>query len=211
MVFIFHLHAEKNKLTLLEREPVTSGSANIYGVRFEFSAEWEGLDRTAVFEAAGVSREVLLGSSGACVIPWEVLAVPGVRLRAGVYGKRGGEIILPTVWANLGVILEGVPAGGGEGTLPPTPEIWEQELSRKGDGLGYTEEGDLGLFSGDKLLSSVPVSGGEGGTTDHRLLSGRTADNQHPIASISGLEQELKRIPAPVEPLTNEDLEEILK
>lgn len=157
---MFRLFAEKNKLTLLEREPVTSGSVNVYGVSFEFSEDWAGLNKTAVFQAGCASREVLLGSSGACVVPWEVLRVPGYQLKAGVYGKQGGEVVLPTVWADLGVILEGVPAGGSP---PPSPELWEQELARKGDGLGYTEEGELGLYSGDKLLSSVPVSGGGGG------------------------------------------------
>ena len=36
-------------------------------------------------------------------------------------------------------------------------------LDSKGDTLAYTEKGELGLYSGDKLLSSVPVAGGEGG------------------------------------------------
>ena len=158
---MFRLFAEKNKLALLEREPVTSGSVNVYGAQFEFSEDWTGLDRTAVFEAAGVSREVRLYPGGACVVPWEVLRVPGVRLRAGVYGKQGGEVALPTVWADLGVILEGVPAGESP---PPSPDVWEQALARKGDALGYTEDGELGLYSGEKLLSAVPISGGgEGG------------------------------------------------
>lgn len=156
---MFLLHAEKNKLSLLEREDVTSGSVNAYAAKFEFSEDWDGLDKTAVFQAGCASREVLLGPEGACVVPWEVLRVPRYHLKTGVYGKQGGEVVLPTVWADLGEILEGVPAGGSP---PPTPELWEQELARKGDGLGYTEEGELGLYSGDKLLSAVPVSGGGG-------------------------------------------------
>ena len=45
----------------------------------------------------------------------------------GVYGTRGGEITLPTVWANLGIILEG--ASPGEAAGPPTPELWGQTLA----------------------------------------------------------------------------------
>lgn len=165
---MFRLYADKNKLALLEREPLTSGSVNIYEARFEFSADWDGLERVAVFEAGGTSREVLLDDSGTCVVPWEVLieqirrSNPRVRLLAGVYGTRGGEIVLPTVWADLGAILEGVPTNGDE-ARPPTPDLWEQELAKKGDGLGYTEAGELGLYSGEKLLGAVPVSGGGGG------------------------------------------------
>lgn len=159
---MFQLYANKNKLTLKQRETVTSGSVNVYEARFGFSEDWEGLSRTAVFQAAGTLAEVLLGPEGACVVPWEVLQKPGYGLKAGVYGKNAaGETVLPTVWASLGTILEGVPAGG-EGARPPTPDLWQQELARKGDRLDYTEAGELGLYAGDKLLNSVLVSGSGG-------------------------------------------------
>ena len=169
---MFILCADKNELAVRQREPVTSGSVNVYGVSFEFSEDWAGLNKTAVFQAGCVSREVLLGSSGACVVPWEVLRVPGYQLKAGVYGNQGGEVVLPTVWADLGVILEGVSRFTAE---PPEP---------------------------------VPPPGG---VTDHRQLTHRDAEGQHPMEAIEGLAEELRRIPAPVEPLTNEDLEELLK
>lgn len=205
---MFRLHADKNNLALLEREAVTSGSVNAYGAEFSFSEDWTGLTRVAVFQAGCASREVLLGPEGACVVPWEVLRVPGYRLKAGVYGKQGEAVVLPTRWADLGEILEGVPTDGGAPL--PTPELWEQELARKGDGLGYTEAGELGLYSGERLLNSVPVAGG-GGTTDHRFLSNRDTEKQHPMSAIEGLEEEIKRIPAPIRPITNIELEEILK
>ena len=148
---MFRLFADKNKLTLLEWEAVTSGSVNAYGAEFSFSEDWTGLARVAVFQAGCTSREVLLGPEGACVVPWEVLRVPRYHLKAGVCGKQGEAVVLPTIWADLGVILEGVPAGGSP---PPTPELWEQELDRKGDGLG--------LMSGKTPLSGVelPPPGG---------------------------------------------------
>lgn len=46
---------------------------------------------------------------------------------------------------------------------------------------------------------------------DHRNLSGRDAENQHPISSISDLQNQLDRIPKPIEALTNFELEELLK
>ena len=55
---------------------------------------------------------------------------------------------------------------------------------------------NLSLMSGDKTLSTVEVTGGgEGGTSDHRLLTGREAENQHPISSIVSLEERLDTIP----------------
>lgn len=157
---MFDLYAEKNRLCVRQREPVTSGSVNVYRARFEFSEDWAGLAKTAVFRAGDKSVSVLLDDTGQVAVPWEVLATPGKRLEAGIYGVQGVEVVLPTVWADLGYILTGV--APVEEARPPTPDRWEQELARKGDRLDYTEAGELGLYSGEKLLNSVPVSGGGG-------------------------------------------------
>lgn len=187
------LYAEKNQLHVRRKEPLTSGSVNVYEARFSFSPEWEGLSKTAVFRCGELSVSLLLGEEGTCSLPWEVLDNPGRRLYAGVYGTRGMELVLPTVWADLGTVLEG--ASPGEGAHPPTPDLWEQELAKKGDRMDYTESGQLGLFAGERLLSAVPVQGGGGGTSDHRALTGREAENQHPISSIIKLEETLETIP----------------
>ena len=42
--------------------------------------------------------------------------------------------------------------------------------------------------------ASLVAAGGEGGTTDHRFLTGRDAANQHPMSSIAGLQDALKNI-----------------
>lgn len=208
---MFELYAEKNQLTVRRREPVTSGSVNVYPVRLQFSEDWDGLGKTAVFRAGDKTVSMALGESGECTIPWEALTVPRLRLEAGVYGTRGGEVVLPTVWADLGWIETG--AAPGKDARPPTPDLWRQELDKKGDKLDL-DGLRLRLMSGDRPLSEVelpPPGGGEGGTTDHRYLTNRDAENQHPIRSIDGLERELKRIPPPAEPLTNLELEEMLK
>ena len=156
----FILYAEKNKLTVRKRGPVTSGSANVYPVQFEFSGDWDGLARTAVFQADGDPVSVLLDDSNRCGIPWETLVKHGVRLRAGVYGTKGGDTVLPTIWADLGEILQGVTMPDG-GTYPPTPELWEQALAGKGDKLAY-DGLNLSLLSGEKELSTVQIAGGGG-------------------------------------------------
>lgn len=208
---MFILYADKNKLTLRKREAVTSGSVNAYTARFEFSADWDSLQKTAVFRAGEDSVSVLVGDGGEVVIPWEVLQKPLHLLQVGVYGVSGENLILPAAWADLGVILEGT--APGENARPPTPGLWEQELAGKADGLDY-DGLTLSLLSGEKVLDSVGIAGGtggEGGTTDHRFLTHRDAAGQHPISSIDGLEEEIKRIPAPTEALTNQELEAMLK
>lgn len=150
---MFVLYANKNSLVVRERETVTSRSMNVNRVRFEFSPDWEGLTRKAVFRAGENSRTVLLDETGASTVPWEVLETPGLSLLAGVFGSRE-DTALPTVWARLGLILEGTP-----GTRPPTPDLWEQELAKKGDALAY-DGLNLSLMSGEKTLSTVQVTGG---------------------------------------------------
>ena len=103
---MFELYANKASLTVRRREPLTSGVVDAVTAEFEFSADWEGLTRTAVFQCGGTSKSVLLGADGQCAIPWEVLSSHGRPLMAGVFGTRGGEVVLPTVWASLGTILE---------------------------------------------------------------------------------------------------------
>ena len=118
---MFQLYANKTQLTVRAREPLTSGSVNTYIARFEFSPDWEGLTKTAVFKAGNEVRSVLLGADGQCTIPWEVLSSHGRQLTAGVCGTRGTDMVLPTVYANLGTILEG--AAPGENARPPTLDL----------------------------------------------------------------------------------------
>lgn len=148
---MFVLYADKTQLVVRQREPLTSGSSNAHQVRFEFSPEWEGLARAAIFQAGCAEKSVVL-TGGACAIPPEVLKAPGYFLMAGVCGKLGEDLVMPTVWANLGAIRE-----GAEGVIPE------------------------------------PGQPPAGGTTDHRELDYRDAEGQHPIAAITGLDNELSR------------------
>lgn len=154
---MFTLHADKNRLTVRQREALTSGSVNVNTVQFVFSEDWEGLTRTAVFRYGDKLVSIFLDEGGQCRIPGEVLEHPGRHLMAGVYGIQGETVVLPTVWADLGVVLEG--AKPGEASEPPAAGLWEQALAGKGDALRYTESGELGLYAGDRLLGSVPVMG----------------------------------------------------
>lgn len=157
---MFVIYADKTQLTVREKEPVTSGSANVFLVSFEFSKDWDGLTKTAIFRAGYVEKTIPL-SGGDCTIPTEVLAVAGNYLMVGVYGESGETTILPTVWASLGLIQAGA-VPGEYPDVPPPSKNWQEALESKGDNLAYTDSGALGLYAGDKLLSSVYVRGGDG-------------------------------------------------
>ncbi|MCI8303870.1 MAG: hypothetical protein HFF52_04490 [Lawsonibacter sp.] len=161
---MFILCAEKNRLSLQQGEPLTSGSAGVYQVLFRFSPDWDGLSRTACFRSGGQSACVLLDESGTCTVPWELTALEseGRHLFAGVWGSDASGVVLPTVWADCGVILQGAAAGAE--AAPPTPGLLEQALERKADGI-EVEGLELRLLSGDRPLACVrlPPAGGAGG------------------------------------------------
>lgn len=158
---MFELYAAKNMLTVRRREPVTSGSVNVYGVRFTFSEDWEGLTRKAVFRVGGMSRAVLLDEDGVCTIPWELLETyqPNMTLYAGVYGTRE-ETALPTVWASLGTVFEGAAAGAE--AQPPTPDLWEQELAKKQDKLHGAPGQIVGFDETGNAVAQDNTGGGSG-------------------------------------------------
>lgn len=165
---MFALYANKNQLTVRQRETLTSGSVNVCEVQFEFSSDWDGLTRTAVFRAGDTAVSVLLDESESCRVPWEVLAHHGQYLKAGVYGTLGVDIVLPTVWACCGFIQPGT--SPGTDARPHTPGPYEQVLDileKKADSLELDGE-TLRLISNGNILSAVtlPARGGEGDAHD---------------------------------------------
>lgn len=148
---MFSLTANKVLLNLKERETVTSGSVNVYTVQFAFSSEWDGLDKTAVFQAGSDVISVVLDESQTCTIPWEVLENPRRTLYAGVYGTKDGNVVLPTIWASLGTIQQGVTTGTN--TQPPTPDVYSQILAvaEKAQEIAQSvrDDADEGKFNGE--------------------------------------------------------------
>ena len=119
---MFHFFAKKVSLDVTQREIVTSGSVNVYQCQFQFDSAWDGLEKTAVFKAGDISISVLLDDLGACNIPWEVFQDAKRTLYAGVYGTKNDNVVLPTIWAALGTIKEGVSLG--DTAQPPSPSLY---------------------------------------------------------------------------------------
>lgn len=152
------LTASKSCLTASRQELLVEGAVNVNIVQFVFSSDWDGLTKTAVFQAGSYKYSVLLDESNETPIPWEVLQNPRRTLYAGVYGTVGGDLVLPTIWASLGTIQEG--ATPGQDTQPPTPTVYEQLLAD----IGNLD--DLDTRSKDSLVAAINevfTTGGGGG------------------------------------------------
>lgn len=146
------LTASKSCLTASRRELLVEGAVNVNIVQFVFSSDWDGLTKTAVFQAGSDKYSVLLDESNEAPIPWEVLQNPRRTLYAGVYGTNGESLVLPTIWASLGTIQEGV--NPGQDTQPPTPDVYSQILQVAKDAedvaQSVRDDADRGKFNGEQ-------------------------------------------------------------
>lgn len=125
------MEVSRAEIRKVHRGKLTSGMVGVAEIAFSFDDAWDGLNRIAVFKAGGTVKDVLLiGES--CVIPHEVLERP-VHLVVGVYGTDAdGSVVIPTVWADLGMVEQGAKPSG-EISKKPTPEVWAQILGMIGD------------------------------------------------------------------------------
>ena len=122
---------------------LTAGTVGL-PVEFSFDSQWEGLIKTAVFRAGNVSknRENLVTKT---TVPWEVLEKHGLALEIGVYGvNTDGTVAIPTIWANVGVIRDGVSISK-DMSIDSTLPVWKQISNAIGNlpGLTTTSKGNI--------------------------------------------------------------------
>ena len=102
-----------NKAWCTEKDKLTSGSKGLK-VEFVFSDEWDDLEKLAVFKAFDRVETVPIDLDNIAEIPAGVMELDGVLLTVGVYGTNiAGDIVIPTVYAGLGLISRGVLASEG--------------------------------------------------------------------------------------------------
>lgn len=145
--------------------PVTSGMVGLRA-EFTFSAEWDGLVKTAVCCGSGVSRDVVINDN-AILVPPECLKKNLGTLLIGVYGtNQDGSLVIPTVNARICTILPGANPSGDESTVPTLP-IWAQLQAMIGD------LSDLTTSAKDNLVAAINEAarsgGGSGTAADVKL------------------------------------------
>lgn len=109
-------------------------------VTFDYTdAMWDGLIKTVVFR--GCCTKDVLNAGASVTIPAEVVAKSGVRIHVGVYGvDTEGNVAIPTLWANLGVVSNAADPSGDTTTDPALP-VWaqlEQEFEELKNAGGIT-------------------------------------------------------------------------
>ena len=107
----------------VQSEPLTSGIVG-QPIHFEYSHDFDGLAVTAVF-TDGKNTVDVVNPGNECIIPHEVLTTVGAMVKVGIYAVRGNELVIPTVYATIGVVLKGTDPSG-DVSIDPTLPIWAQ-------------------------------------------------------------------------------------
>ena len=105
------------------REPLTSGMVG-QTIHFEYSHDFDGLAVTAVF-TDGANTVNVVNPGNECIIPHEVLTNVGAAVKVGIYAVKGDELVIPTIYAHIGVVLKGADPSG-DVSIDPTLPIWAQ-------------------------------------------------------------------------------------
>ena len=142
--------ANARNATCRSDDLLTSGSVGMLA-QFILSEDFDGLSNIAVFQGSGQSFDVALVDNE-CVVPHEVLAVPGDYLKIGVYGRNSaGTIVIPTIWAGVQMIVPGTQPSGVDPSEPTpdwTAQVQEIATSALEMAESVKEMADAGEFDG---------------------------------------------------------------
>lgn len=152
---------------------ITAGTVGL-PVEFSFDSQWNGLSKTAVFRA-GRTELIAEGLDTNTTVPWEVLDKPNAWLSIGVYGvSDDGTVAIPTIWANVCVICEGVNPDGDVSTAPTLP-VWQRLWNAVGNLFGLTTNAKDNLVNAINEVHNIALAGGI--ESDPTLsVSGKAAD-----------------------------------
>ena len=159
------------------KRQLTSGSVGL-PVTFNFTDDWDGYQKIAVFKGSGTMVDVAL-LTDECVVPSEVMTTAGDNLWIGIYGEDAQTgYVIPTIWGKVGHIYDGAEPSGVDPS-DPTPSWAAQVQAAAAEALeiaeavqdaaeAYLDEnGILHLTTFDQIvLSKITVTDITGG---HRI------------------------------------------
>ena len=125
-------------------------------VQIDYNDEiWGSLHKTVVFR--GVVTKDVITDAEVVTIPAEVVAKYGVVLRVGVYGvDADGNLAIPTIWADLGIVRDAANPSGDTTTDQSLP-VWVQIQAM----IGNLE--DLDTTARDNLVVAINEAMTKGG------------------------------------------------
>lgn len=156
----------------VKSETMTRGRVGAM-IHFNFSEEWEGLDRVAVFSNGVTDIDVYL-ESDTVPVPPEMFREAGRSVKVGVRGDHiEGDVVtvvIPTVYTLLGTVFNGTDISGNA-PADITPSLADQIMAAAQNAVdtanSVREDADAGVFDGvDGFSPTVAVTDIDGG---HRV------------------------------------------
>lgn len=187
---MFVIQVDKSVLTIIEREILVSGAVSVYPVRFNFSNDWKGFSRVAIFynnyEENPRKYSVLIDDSGMAYIPSEVLTDVDGTVYVGVCGESDSSQHLPTVIASLGIVQQGI-CDESSVASDPTPSIYQQILAQLASIKSDIDSGKLRGPEGKRGARGepgVPGIPGPPGTIENLQVDPKTMTYDDSILSV---------------------------
>lgn len=115
MELMFKVHHQM--IARLDNNTVVSGSLDYIDAVFEFTPDWEGKTKNAIF-SFGSDKITMPVTGDRCKVPWECLQTAGL-VEVCVFGGN----LITTSNCNFEVIAGGTNDGSGEPTPPPSIDV----------------------------------------------------------------------------------------
>lgn len=126
------LVANDQLLQVTVNPTISSGEQNTVEVHVDFSDDWDGFSKSAVFYTSYNSRDIyeIVMTNDECIVPSEVMTKSGT-LYIGIRGVNSEKNEVKTTSLVKLKISEGAPTGNSTG-VEPTPDVYQQLLTAYG-------------------------------------------------------------------------------
>lgn len=166
-----NIKVNSHTLEINQNIDINAGEYNITTLNFEFSDEYEGLTKMAVFSNCETSIKTAI-LDNQCTIPFEVLEEPG-QVLLGVYGYEGEDDSLELRYSpepQYFNVKHGSYQEGGEPTIPPKSE-WEEVVEEVNQAID--EANNLNITANKEgKVTTVTITKKDGTTQEVEINDG---------------------------------------
>lgn len=172
---MFELRIENNKAWVTNRETLTTYSEGYEAVQIrpDFGPEWNNLSKIAVFRAYDAQIDIAMTDT-TVEVPLQVLLKPNVHLMFGIYGiSATGAVVIPTVWADLGIIQAGVNPTAADNYSKPAMDLYAQVYTLVEQAEQAAADAATAQYAGSVsfTIDGVTVDPEQEDTTGHLIVS----------------------------------------
>lgn len=146
------LYCNVSGQTLTRAKPITEMVRDSRGYiycAFEFSDDWDGATRHAIFSGADAHYIIIL-ENDQCLVPWEVTDLPSFAV--SVVGYKGEDVRITT--NIITVTLRDSGYVDGETPSEPTPDVYAQLTNMVQEAIDTADsvraDADAGVFDGEQ-------------------------------------------------------------